>query len=72
MLDIAMKTKYNIKKYVTILYSVWSMFDHWWYILPILPLSFFEKGKLGDPKEEIGNPSGFEYKYLSGFKVPYF
>jgi hypothetical protein len=31
------------------------MFDHWWYILPMLPLSFSEKEKLGKPKEEIGN-----------------
>ncbi len=33
----------NFKSYVTILYSVWSMFDHWKYILPMLPLSFSEK-----------------------------
>jgi hypothetical protein len=31
------------------------MFDHWWYILPTLPLSISEKEKLGKPKEEIEN-----------------
>ncbi len=31
------------------------MFDCWRYILPMLPLSFSEKEKLGKPKEEIGN-----------------
>jgi hypothetical protein len=35
--------------------SVWSMFDCWQYILPMLPLSISEKEKLGKPKEEIGN-----------------
>jgi hypothetical protein len=29
------------------------MFDHQWYILPMLPLSVSEKEKLGEPKEEI-------------------
>ena len=28
--------------------------------------------KIGKPKEEIGNLNGFEYMYLSDFKVPYF
>ncbi len=31
------------------------MFDRWGYISPMLPLSFSEKEKLGEPKEEIGN-----------------
>jgi hypothetical protein len=31
------------------------MFDCWRYILPMLPLSFSEKEKLGEPKKEIGN-----------------
>jgi hypothetical protein len=31
----------------------------------------FSEGKLGKPKEEIGNLNGFEYMYLSGLKVPY-
>jgi hypothetical protein len=31
------------------------MFDCWQYILPMLPLNFSEKEKLGEPKEEIGN-----------------
>jgi hypothetical protein len=38
----------------------------------MLPLSFSEKEKLGEPKEEIGNLSGYDYMYLSGLKVPYF
>ncbi len=44
-----------------ILYSVWSMFDHQRYILPMLPLSFSEKENLGKPKEKNGNLNGFEY-----------
>ncbi len=47
--------KQSIKSYVTILYSVWSMFDCPRYISPTLPLSFSENGKFGNPKEEIGN-----------------
>jgi hypothetical protein len=35
--------------------SVWLMFDHWRYILPMLPLSVSEKEKLGEPKEDIRN-----------------
>jgi hypothetical protein len=31
------------------------MFNHWWYISPMLPLSFSEMEKLGEPKEEIRN-----------------
>jgi hypothetical protein len=31
------------------------MFDRWWYISPMLPLSVSEKEELGEPKEEIGN-----------------
>ncbi len=31
------------------------MFDHRRYILPMLPFSFSEKEKLGEPKEEIRN-----------------
>ncbi len=38
----------------------------------MLPLSFSEKEKLGEPKEEIGNLNGYDYMYLSGLKVPYF
>ncbi len=30
------------------------------------------EGILGKPKEEIGNPNGFECMYLSDLKVPYF
>ncbi len=56
-----LQRKQNIKSYVTILYSVWSMFDCWQYILPALPLSFSEKENLGEPEEEIGNLNGFEY-----------
>ncbi len=37
------------------------MFDHRWYILPMLPLTFSEKENLGKPKEEIRNLNGFEY-----------
>jgi hypothetical protein len=37
----------------------------------MLPLSFSEKEKLGKPKEEIGNLNGFEYMYLSDFKIQY-
>ncbi len=47
------------------------MFDRWHYILPTLPLSFSEKEKLGEPKEEIGNLNGFEYMDLSDLKIPY-
>jgi hypothetical protein len=36
------------------------------------PSKLFSEGKLGKPKEEIGNLNGFEYMYLSGLKVPYF
>ncbi len=36
------------------------------------PTKRFPEGKLGNPKEEIGNLNGFEYMYLSGLKVPYF
>ncbi len=35
------------------------------------PSKLFSEGKLGEPKEEIGNLNGFEYMYLSGLKVPY-
>jgi hypothetical protein len=35
------------------------------------PSKFFSEGKLGKPKEEIGNQNEFEYMYLSGLKVPY-
>ncbi len=37
----------------------------------MLPLSFSEKEKLGEPKEEIGNLNGFEYMYLSDLKIQY-
>ncbi len=30
------------------------------------------EGILGEPKEEIGNLTGFEYMYLSNLKLPYF
>ncbi len=36
------------------------------------PSQLFREGKLGKPKEEIGNLNGFEYMYLSNLKVPYF
>ena len=36
------------------------------------PSQLFWEGKLGKPKEEIGDVNGFEYMYLSGLKVPYF
>jgi hypothetical protein len=36
------------------------------------PSKLFSEGKLGKPKEEIGNLNGFEHMYLSGLKVPYF
>jgi hypothetical protein len=36
------------------------------------PSQLFREGKLGNPKEEIGNLNRFEYMYLSGLKVPYF
>jgi hypothetical protein len=29
------------------------------------PSQLFREGKLGKPKEEIGNQNGFEYMYLS-------
>jgi hypothetical protein len=35
-------------------------------------LSAFLRKKIGNPKEEIRNLNGFEYMYLSEFKVPYF
>jgi hypothetical protein len=34
-------------------------------------LSAILRRKIGDPKEEIGNLNGFEYKYLGDLKVPY-
>jgi hypothetical protein len=36
------------------------------------PSQLFCEGKLGKPKEEIGNLNGFEYMYLNGLKIPYF
>ncbi len=36
------------------------------------PSQLFWEGKLGKPKEEIGNLNGFEYMYLSDLKIPYF
>jgi hypothetical protein len=36
------------------------------------PSQLFWEGKLGKPKEDIGNLNGFEYMYLNDFKVPYF
>jgi hypothetical protein len=36
------------------------------------PSQLFREGKLGKPKEKIGNLNGFDYMYLSGLKVPYF
>ncbi len=36
------------------------------------PSQLIQEGKLGKPKEEIGNLNGFEYMYLSNLKVPYF
>ncbi len=36
------------------------------------PSQLFREEKLGKPKEEIGNLNGFEYKFLSNLKVPYF
>jgi hypothetical protein len=35
------------------------------------PSPLFREGKLGKPKEEIGNLIGYDYMYLSGLKVPY-
>jgi hypothetical protein len=35
-------------------------------LCPTLPLSFSKKGKLGEPKEEIGNLYGF---HLNSFNV---
>jgi hypothetical protein len=32
---------------------------------PKAPPQLFQEGKLGKPKEEIGNLNGFEYMYLS-------
>jgi hypothetical protein len=37
-----------------------------------VPSQLFLEGKIGKPKEEIGNLNGFEYMYLSDLKVPYF
>ena len=28
--------------------------------------------KIGEPRKEIGNPNGFEYRYLNDLKVQYF
>jgi hypothetical protein len=39
---------------------------------PNAPSQLFQEGKLGKPKEEIGNLNEFEYMYLSELKVPYF
>jgi hypothetical protein len=36
------------------------------------PSQLFCEGKLGKPKEEIGNLNGFDCMYLSGLKVSYF
>jgi hypothetical protein len=38
----------------------------------MLPLSFSEKEKLGELKEEIRNLNGYDYMYLSRLKVAYF
>jgi hypothetical protein len=36
------------------------------------PYQFFQEGKLGKPKEEIGNLNGYEFmELLSDLKVPY-
>ncbi len=37
-----------------------------------MPSQLFWEGKLGKPKEEMGNLNGFEYMYLSDLKIPYF
>jgi hypothetical protein len=37
-----------------------------------VPSQLFREGKLGEPKEEIGNLYAFEFMYLSDFKIPYF
>jgi hypothetical protein len=43
----------------------------WWHFCYPSLLAILRK-KIGKPRKEIGNLNGFEYRYLSGPKVPYF
>ncbi len=43
----------------------------WWHFCYHSLLAILRK-KIGKPREEIGNPNGFEYRYLNGLKVPYY
>ncbi len=67
---VAVKMKYFITSYN----SGFCLVDVWVFVVYFAnaPSQLFWEGKLGKPKEEIGNLNGFEYMYLSDLKVPYF